>query len=124
MTNSPTPATHSSDATHTSSETVRVLRLELNGYVPMSHNRARGAHWTVMHREKQKALLFLRISLMIDTESGSQSTRFGPATGTTTAPSRYRIALSRLDSCQTTTGKFLKAKSGRAKPRAKRKSGQ
>lgn len=109
MTNSQTPAPPSAAATRTCSEPF--LRLELNGYVPMSHNRARGAHWSVMQREKREALKHLRNAISrADFVSGSRSMLAGHATGTTTGPSLYKIALSRLASCPTTTGKSSKAK--------------
>lgn len=82
------------------------LRLVLNGYVPTSHNRARGAHWSFMHQEKLRAAKFLRVAI----ESDLLYTRCDRVTGTTTGQRLFRTALSLLDCYRVTTGKRSKAK--------------
>lgn len=98
-------ASHSSDATRTFSREPD-LRLVLNGYVPTSHNRARGAHWSFMHQEKLRAAKFLRVAI----ESDLLSTRCDRVTGTTTGQRLFKTALSLLDCYRVTTGKRSKAK--------------
>lgn len=82
------------------------MRLVLNGYVPTSHNRARGEHWSFMHQEKLRAAKFLRAAI----ESDLLSMQSDPAIGTTIAQRLFKTALSLLDCYRVTTGKRSKAK--------------
>lgn len=113
------PAPPCDDSTRTCSPEPD-LRLVLMGYVPMSQNRARGAHWSQAHREKLRAIRALHAAIACDL----QSTQCDPRIGTTLQQSRYRIALSKLDYYQAMIGKRSKDQFVRAKRKRGAKSGQ
>src|SRR5216683_1261632 len=91
------------------------IKICLN-YLPPSHNRIMGAHWTVLYQEKRRATLALRDAL----ESPWSCELCGLEIGTITASNFFRTALSTLESYRVTTGKHSKVKSSPSKQTGKK----
>lgn len=91
------------------------MRIEIHlDYVPPSHNRIMGEHWSVLHHEKRRAALALHRAL----RSPSSFVVSGQEIGITTAQNSAKMHLSKLESCLATDGTFFPAKSSRSKLKA------
>lgn len=92
------------------------ITLQLKGYIPLSQNALKGAHWTIHHREKRRAALALYRAL----ESDSSCEVEGHWIGTIPveeASSGYRICWLRLlELSLLTDGTYSKGMSRRSKP--------
>lgn len=94
------------------------MRIELHlDYLPPSHNRIMGCHWSVLHQEKRRAAMALHRAL----RSLSSCEPFDQEIGITMPRSFFRTALSTLESYLATDGTFFKGKSSRSKPKAAKK---
>ena len=83
------------------------LSLWLPGYIPPSMNEMLGKHWSSKHAERVRAADALEYALRFELRSEPSV----PATGTTGASSKFRTALSTLDSYRVTHGIYSKGKS-------------
>lgn len=82
------------------------LKLTLHGYIPISRNSLKGAHWGTEFREKKRAFIYLRRAIA----SLSPATPVTLWTGTTTPElSNAKTLLCRLDSYPATHGTSWKA---------------
>ncbi len=90
------------------------ITIHLQGYLPPSHNRIMGEHWSVLNREKRRAALALRRALQSDSSFAVEDL----ATGTIFAPSSFRTRLSERDFFQMIIGECFKEPLSPRKPRA------
>jgi hypothetical protein len=98
----------------------QAIKLVLLGYLPASRNALKGCHWSIEHREKQRAA----VALMRCIRSRLSSFPDGPSIGTITASSRSKINLSLLDSYAAMIGALFAGKSVPLRFTRKRKSAQ
>lgn len=84
--------------------------ISMPGYLPASRNMLNSAHWTYLHREKQRTGVALLNTLNI-TGLCSLSTLSDPVTGTIIAAKNFKICSLQLESYLRTTGALSKAPS-------------
>lgn len=93
-----------------------VLKLVLNGYLPLSKNHVRRLHWTGLVQEKIRTAHHLKLCL--------ESMPPDQMIGTTLGPKSVRTCLSQLESYMMTNGMFSVAKSSLARPKQSPKKKQ
>lgn len=81
------------------------IQIVLKGYVPLTRNQLKGAHWSVETHEKKRAATALELAL----GSALMSLAIGQRTQMDGASSRLSTALSKLRSWMVTTGTYLKS---------------
>src|SRR6266550_2509956 len=84
------------------------ITLHLKGYLPMSQNALKGAHWSVQHREKRRAALALHRALQSDSSCEVEG-RWTGITLEEAALNGYRTCwLRRLESFLATDGTLFR----------------